>query len=104
MNRLGRKSPQKVAWLLPYPPPSMSWTTTNFPRVALARLLQVADCSLQGAYLLPIGQPVISFSSGEIGMQRTGPHVPGLSAPELLWPSSERIASSSTVPTTGLRR
>ena len=62
-------------------------------RVALARLLRAAVYEVQHV-----------SCQRENGMHRTGPDVPGLSAPELLRLSSERTASSSTAPTTGLRR
>ena len=39
-----------------------------------------------------------------ISVTAARPYVPGLSAPELLRLRSERMASSSTAPTTGLRR
>jgi hypothetical protein len=90
-ERARKKSHDSFSW-----PSSMSWTT----RVALARLLWAAGYEVH----THSSAVFISFSSGENGMRRTGPHVPGLSAPELLWLSSERIASSSTAPTTGLRR
>ena len=61
-------------------------------RIALARF--VTGCRLRGADVLVSGN----------GIHRAKPHVPALSAPELLRLSSERIASSSTAPTTGLRR
>ena len=94
MNRPGRKSPQKVARSFSCPS-SMSWTT----RVAFARLLSAAG------YEVHTHSSAVDFLLvREKWVRRTGPHVPGLSARKLLWLSSERIASSSTVPTTGLRR
>jgi hypothetical protein len=62
-------------------------------RIALARLLRAAVFEVQHV-----------FCQRENGMHRTGPHVPGLCAPELLRLSSERTASSITAPTTGLGR